>query len=312
MQKRANLLVGMLCAPLASVVAILLLHRNDEPTYQGRTLTQWYHTWFRAEGGFPEKRYSKADAANAISKIGTNAVPLLLNQIRSDPNLHLRASTTQRLIYALPFELAHTRVAESLRLSTEPLDPRVIFRMLGPEARPAIPELTHLLLTTTNIDSIDAAVSCLAYIGEEGFYPLVGALADSRRPCCGQVAYRLGAYYQWYSGTNLALVVPALANLATNANLFVAFHSAEALGVIRLKPEIAIPSLTDALHHPAFPVRHAAICALTRFGDKARPAAPSLAEALRDPNLDVRTVANNLLLQIAPEALTNRADIRAN
>lgn len=308
MQKRAHLPVIILCAPLVSVVAILLLHRNHEPTYQGRTLTQWYRTWSRAEGGFPEKRYSKADATNAIIKIGTNAFPLLLNHIRRDPNF--RASTAQRLIYAL--RLTHTPVAEWFGLSTEPLNPRVIFKMLGPEARPAIPELTHLLLTSTNIDSIDVAVTCLASIGEEGFQPLVAALADPRRPCCGQVAYRLGAYYQWYSGTNLALAVPALAILATNTDLLLAYRSAEALGVIRLKPEITIPSLTCALRHPAFPVRHAAICALMRFGDKARPAIPSLTEALRDPNPDVRTVANNLLLQIAPEALTNNTDIRAN
>jgi HEAT repeat protein len=77
------------------------------------------------------------------------------------------------------------------------------------------------------------------------------------------------------------------------------------LGALAMQPEIVVPALTNGLTHPKYQVRAAAAAALGVFGLQASSAAPGVLTLLTDTNRDVRKVATNTLLKIAPEALTN-------
>jgi HEAT repeat protein len=307
MRKRASVVTLLVCGLAAALVATLLLNRDDTPRYQELSLTEWYHIWRRAEGGFHDSRYSKADAVEAIRQIGTNALPALLKQTRRQP--YTQFSVAQMLIYTLPTDLVRTRTAQSLALSTDPINPVAIFRILGSEARPAIPELTNLLLSATNRASVKLPASCLAAIGEEGVAPLVAALADPQLPCCQEAAFYFRVHEDWYRGTNLAIAVPVLANLVTNADPDLAYTSILALGSIKLEPQISVPALAQALRHRDRSVRTTALGALAQFG---KPARPVLTNALMDPDIQIRIAATNLMLLLDPGSHTNGVFIFQN
>src|SRR6266705_2475093 len=82
MRKRRRFLLIVL--PVVGIfVSLALLKGDKEPTYQGRSLSEWfavYSTNLQQEE--PESKRKAADAKQAIRNIGTNALPILLKRIQ--------------------------------------------------------------------------------------------------------------------------------------------------------------------------------------------------------------------------------------
>src|SRR4051794_26615546 len=133
------------------VVVVLLLvgwvalyqGRSREPRYRNRTLSQWLETYQRAVVGSKTDTNAPAmmaASAEAVNQIGTNAIPVLLKMIRA------RDSSFERTTKLLLRKQSLIRLA--WRTDSECRSQACLgFRILGRYAKPAVGELTELVLT---------------------------------------------------------------------------------------------------------------------------------------------------------------------
>jgi hypothetical protein len=84
--KRRKLIAIVLLAVIGGVIAYSLLRQDDEPTYQGRRLSEWLD---------PNHR----DAKTGVQRIGTNALPPLLKWIDYEKPPEWRVTIYQMLRY---------------------------------------------------------------------------------------------------------------------------------------------------------------------------------------------------------------------
>jgi HEAT repeat protein len=282
---------------------VMLAKREPEPSYKGRTLSQWYLQWAKSsehdDDGFTAQRN---EAADAIRQIGTKALPILVNRLKLQAAPSPVRETLWGLVNRLPGDISHSRIASSVFLDADKVEPTSTFVILGAQAAPAIPELTRFLTATNTPDLIHSAVYCLAAIGDEGLPPLLAVLADPQHPARYDVAYWLGLDASFRLGTNLSQTVPLLAQCAAAADQRLAEAAVKALGHIHQEPEISIPALATCLTSTNAIMRTKAIRSLARFGEAA---VPYLITALKDSDASVCRVATHYLQLIAPEALTN-------
>jgi HEAT repeat protein len=101
-------------------------------------------------------------------------------------------------------------------------------------------------------------------------------------------------------GTNARPLVPLLVQRLQSRNLFVAMDAVQALGELKIEPELVVPALGKALQDPNQNVQISsrAAFALARFGNLSRPALPTLTNALNDPDPSVREGASNAIARI--------------
>jgi hypothetical protein len=297
MRKRRKPLWFFACLA-AALAVIVLLGYDSEPSYQGRSFTQWcelHAKLAQAEG----REAEAAQAARAIRLIGTNGLPLLMKSLHySSLGLHLR-----QLADRLPAGLSQGRILR-LTLLKERIDATAVFAILGPQASPAVPELAALMCSTNNPDLASEAAYCLAVIGKDGLPPLVEALSQPRLPCCRYAAFELSRYDPAVFGTNLLQAVPVLAQRAADNDPDLARFAIRALGRINADPQNTVPALIIALHSTNDFVRFDAARSLMEVGPPARAAVPALLQCLTDPDWAIRSMASNALHSIASESLS--------
>jgi len=102
-------------------------------------------------------------------------------------------------------------------------------------------------------------------------------------------------------GTNAMPAVPVFLKELESRNHFVRERAVDALGNLRLEPEIVVPALTNLLHDTSLAARCLALGSLGRFQEAARSAVPVIRTLLQDAEPDVRISATNALAEIAPE-----------
>ena len=82
MRNKRRKLIAIVLHALAALVACVLVFRDRDPAWQGRTLSAWLRDF---DADKPE---SRASAADAIRQIGTNALPLIITRLQHpDPRL---------------------------------------------------------------------------------------------------------------------------------------------------------------------------------------------------------------------------------
>src|SRR5882724_1788868 len=138
MSKRIGIVTGFL---LVAVVGSLLWRASGprEPVFEGRALTSWLDHHVASSAASPpygSPGWKKAD--EAIRRIGTNAIPTLLEMIRvkDRPLFALKLMDTARR-FGLPgmkYRYAMVRHAEA----------QYGFEMLGTNAVSAVPELIRI------------------------------------------------------------------------------------------------------------------------------------------------------------------------
>jgi hypothetical protein len=299
MSKRRRIVLLIAC-PIAVAVLLWLLRPSREPFYEGRSLSQWLTMYrFAAVEKAPSK--DREMAAEAVRSIGTNALPLLLEWIRYEPRPWRQ--TVQRMIDKIGAN-AFPRFADRIPDPFErPLNAKEGFRILGIEARSALPVLLKVASNTNAPLAATIAFESIAYLGSDAVPEVVTALSEKSHPNYNHATWT--ACWMGYLGSNAAPMIPFLATRTKDTNSETALGAVIALGGFRLAPEISVPALAASLKHNEGVVRASAAESLSRFRAAALPAVPALIAAQTDPDSIVRTAAKDALAGIAPEVLTN-------
>lgn len=293
----------MACGILA-VGFVWVLIAEREPNCRGRTLSQWYLRWAKSvERDDDQSKVQCLEAADAIRQIGTNALPMLLEELKRRASSSPVREALYDLVNRLPSPISKNSAVASTFSDADKLEPTSIFVILGAQAAPAIPELTSFLNATNNLDLVHSAAFCLAAIGDGGLPPLLAALANPKHPACYAAAYWLGVVTSpFHIGTNLSQAVPLLAQCTTAADQRLAERAIKAIGSIQLEPQVSIPALSTCLASTNSKIRRAAVQSLAHFGHDGIPA---LMIALKDSDEFVRRTATNMVMLITRDAFTN-------
>jgi hypothetical protein len=302
--------VFFLIGAVAAVVLIAYLTCEREPVYQGKALSNWIdvyaHERAHIMGGLPTGKMG----SNAIRTIGTNALPYLLRWTRYEHESRFSA-TSRSLVAKLPQflttdTLQRWATADAAELRAEYA--ALAFGPLGEQAKPAIPQLVAQMKDATHPRASHRAIVALACIGTEAIPELLARLANTNAPDRQLIANVFVMVPITHEDVFRA--APILICCLQDSNPAVAKEAARALGMIaRQNPSLdglVVSSLTNCLNAASPPeVRRWALWALGQFGARARDAVPALLQITADPNDPGQVQASNVLMQIAPEALTN-------
>src|SRR5262249_30414031 len=201
MRKR-RILVAVLAALAAT--AILFYRPRKEPSYNGRPLGYWVR---RLASG-PRQDTLRAEAALRLA--GTNAVPFLVEWLKEPPPGPL-ACAYGRLLW---------RIKPSLYIDYAPgfrrPGAKKAVRILGPDARAAVPALARMLKDPDEYGDAQTAAAILPHLGAEALPPLAAMLTN-------QLALRYTVINNLHIlGTNASPLLPALVQLLTNSDTFCA------------------------------------------------------------------------------------------
>jgi hypothetical protein len=285
------------CAVLTMLVVVAA--RDQEPSYQGKRLSEWVRGAGPTRGTGIFSFYPNAGEAEAIKAIGTNALPYLLNWIGGQP-----PTQRSRLLGHLRKLPLLSSVVPKEERTVSASDAAAGFCALGPQARGAIPKLTRIL-DNSNYNYPGVAASALGGIGKDAIPALLELVTN--RPAHKSIPIP-ALESAWFAlGTNGCLTEPVLlSHLTDNVKPGVPVTCASLLrmlGRMKIETKAAVPALCAAIESSNRVVRIVALNALPDFGDRARPAVPLLLKALTDPASDIRRNATNVLTRIDPEAL---------
>lgn len=290
MRRTLKLLIALAClGTLAAVIALLVC--DDEPHYNGRSLSEW----LRPEPGKPTERKLSAEAQTAIRHIGTNALPTILHWISYEAKPRQKDIHKFRQRY-LGFVRPSVDTGE-LRAN----DAVRVFSVLGGEARSSIPELVHLADTSTQGSGrIRRCIDALYHIGPDAIPAITTMITNT------EFRFRFYAVFGTRRlGTNISVLTPLLLSLLDDKDDRVACAAAENLSLLRISPSNTVPGLCAMLESTNSDRRLYAVRGLIQFGSEARVAVPQLQGALADPSVPVRQQAVIALRIIAPEVSTN-------
>jgi HEAT repeat protein len=216
-----------------------------------------------------------------------------------------------RIVQKIPFAYRPRRVL--FTMDYFPADAAVAFRILGPEAAPAVPALSNIV---KNSRSRRAAMWALSDIGKEGLPTLMDTLEDERTK--EMAAFCIVRMCD--KGVDISRALPSILMVdretsemaKTNNSVF--FDHIYAIGVseywrwnppVTRHPQFLVSALTNCMHHTNLVIQVEAINGLGRLGEAAQPAVPALKEALDVRVIAVQEAAVEALELIAPEVLTN-------
>ena len=262
MNKRRRFVFGaVLTAVLALAVCFVLYSR--EPEFEGKKLSHWLR---QLEAAQEIESTEWQTSARALRQMGTNTLPFLLGPLQtSDPQW--KAQSVEWLRDVLNKDFSHRLVARDRQRSL------IALQVLGPVARPLIPEIAAMM-TNANPDIADAAYVALMRIGTPECVPvLVNTLTN------GNAILRPAAIVSLGSLRGVARdAVPVLVTKLNDCqeNESVRFEAARALGMICRHPKLAVPALTSALTDTNVQIARTAAAALGAFGSDAESTLPVL------------------------------------
>jgi HEAT repeat protein len=202
----------VLVLALAAIGVVLYASRTNEPSYQGRALNQWLSDIENAN----DDRAAES-AKNAVRHIGTNAIPYLLGMMRAEDSKlkeTFNALVSKAHIYRF-------RIAEASDKQVRALNG---FYVLGPQATPAIPELT-VLLNKPKI--VRFATAALIYISPNGVEAATTGLRSTNPLVRREIAGVLGT--------------AGIVRFTTNA-------TPARMAILRAQAEFAVPALIRLLN----------------------------------------------------------------
>jgi hypothetical protein len=247
MRKRKVIVLATLA--LAAVVFLLLNTDEREPKYNGHSLSYWVNIfgdqWYNFLFASVDPRF--AEATNAVSHIGTNALPYLLKWIRYEqPSWRSKLIRQVRQLpssYLPKDKLSNFIEGNNNRKAYYAASS---FRILGTNALPALPELTAMMRDTTSPNTALRAAFALSALGPSAFPILTNALADPKQPNRQTLVFAIYASMPKVVGTNACL--PPLVAALTDSNPLVRDAATGAL--THLAPEAitnsALPNVPDA------------------------------------------------------------------
>ncbi len=240
MRKRAWLII---LGAIAVVTLTLWLSRpTPEPSYNGHTLSYWLDRIdvnYAGEARRSDTSTSEAEAAEAISRIGTNALPLLIKRLSSHPG---RAS---QFLHSTLLRLPPETRPQWLLRRTDPDDVRyqaqtaaAAFWVLGPAGRPALQDLNRIMSDARSPDNAALAQIALALVGKDALPFLLARLQDTNAPNRADAMSCISRYPALR--TNAAPAIPTLMGCLRDKDA--AVRSAATNTLLEIAPE----ALTNA------------------------------------------------------------------
>src|SRR5512133_2428574 len=204
-----------------------------EPVYQGKALSEWLQTY---NPGSASGRGSPAWKAtdDALSHIGTNAIPFLLKRLRAhDSSLKLRfvALAQKQHLIKIHFVPAATRSIEASRA----------FIVLGNTAKDAIPDLIKAYEETESVEARSTIEDVFAWVGPDArpaLPLLLRAATNSNNRVRANALWALGEIHAEPNSC-----VPALLQGLDDADPWVQTCAAHALGMFGPDASAAVPAL---------------------------------------------------------------------
>lgn len=297
---RRRKIITLLASGVFFVVAVFFLRREREPSYQGRSLTEWM-TVYEVSSSPAESD----EATHAIRQIGTNAIPHLLKWIQYEPNFSRRGlipringaiEWVNDKVNATSFVIIHDRDFDRAYAAPK------AFGCLGNIASSAVPELARLLNNPEDHwISSDNAGEALARMGATGLPTLVATLKDTKSLATLIVLENIP-----HLETNALPIVPLLIQIVQSDTETESSAAATALGELALEPGTVIPPLIVALTSSQPATIQASVKALGQYGAHARPAIPALTNLLISSSETLRQATTNTLNAIDPIVFTNK------
>ena len=207
-----NPILLLACGLVAvGLIRARLAPRERELGYRGRAASEWIND-------IDQGRWGAWDEA-PIRAIGTNTIPASLKWISYEES-PLRNRIGKLVGVVSP--------ALGTRLACNPgwRANRVVcvFRILGPEARAAIPELTRLARTSSDPARADRCVNSLGFIGPDAAPSLLSLVTNSPTHTRCAAIWKLADF-----GTNAVAAVPALRLALTDTDPYVVNAARNAL-----------------------------------------------------------------------------------
>ncbi|MFT5490145.1 MAG: hypothetical protein ACI8V5_000488 [Limisphaerales bacterium] len=272
------------------VATVVLIHiESREPSYEGKTLTEWLHLVER-EGDI-YKSYLKTNylAGLAIQQMGSDAVPHLMDHLK--PISPLREKVNSLLISSGLDERRILRAEYSWAAAHS-------MAFLGPAAESAIPELSEMLKRDKLSESVVAG-RALAKIRPEGVNCLIENLTSDDAGI--RSAAILGLYSCRYPrARQVSSVLDQLCDPRLRGNALAA------LGHFRHESSQAIPALIDALESEKVGNRMVAALSLRLYDlyeYDVTAAIPALVRSTSSTNQAMRFVAIGVINHIDYRAL---------
>ena len=295
-RKRVILIAAFVLA--VGLILAMFTSQPREPSYQGHTLSYWAEKFdphdlsIIAINGVLVPR---PEEETAIRHIGSNAIPTVLNWIsyEASPFKTKLASLVERLP---PRVSRHITSGGKERADRAEL----VFGILGPEGRAAIPGLTRLARTSCDPARAYRCIRCLTSIGPEAF-PSILSLATNG-------PYRT----RWEAISALTLYreearrsIPVLIDSLDDTDDSLAGVAASVLGDLECPWSDSFPGLTNVLRSPSAQARFRAVKCVLWVKTPNEVALPVLLPMLSDPDYDVRDITTNVLQHYVPEMFTN-------
>lgn len=297
MKRRRN--IGLLLLGVCAAAVVWAIWRRErEPSYQGRTLSEWITSY--------DSHPRNQEAAEAIRQIGTNALPSLLKWIQYEeadwraglvnwldgwPN-GAKDNFLSRLIEGEAGARARCAVMG--------------FEALGDKAWPAVPDLARIVYQAKSGRTGQNAKYVLANLPGDTVLLLAEGLTDKSADTRASIASYLSdlMVFPKESFLHPSPAVPLLVKAMNDGDPRVVTAAATSLGRLALQVDLSVPALTNKLCSPVDEIRIAAAQALAGFQGQAHAAVPSLVRALSDRSIAVRVAATNALYEVAPDVLT--------
>jgi HEAT repeat protein len=237
LKKYPLLLTAVLLSLFAGVIYWEIVP-SREPMIDGKPLSFWLDQYSVTLTGGGEGRMAQREKAEgAIRQLGTNAIPQLLQMLREqDGRLKaklLELFQKQRFI-RISYKPAWVRNYEA----------ELGFRILGADARQAVPALVEIYERPPSSSSQASAAAALSDIGPSA-----------------------------------SVAIPSLLRGTTNSDAAVRLCAVSALGSFQSEPETVVPALIRCLSDTNVSVRTIAARSLGQFGPEARQAIPALMNA---------------------------------
>jgi HEAT repeats len=314
---RRILIAAILVLGMAGlIVAIVYFASSREPSYQGKTLSEWIAPFCRqtAKGldapGGPEHFQELEPVRNAVRQIGTNGLPFLI----------ARLNHRESKLHRMARQLSEKQPIADLKLT----DPNVskirairALAILGPGANPAIPSLKAQL---TDADLSEHVIYTLSSTGAQGTRALVEQYTNVPAPLRIEIAARIiDPAYRWEEpisfvsvGGNFvssrmeanqiqtnqipaAILIEGFLQIGRDTRSPFQTPAIQRLGLCGAFASNAVPILLTILKDQKPYVRQAAIRALGQIKSQPDLVVPALSDLLKDSDPRIQTSAASAL-----------------